>query len=705
MSKQKIIFLDIETNSLTPQSNAIIEVAAVSVIWDKMSGNLELCDHFSSLVNIEQELEEVVVKLTGIEQSELEGQPTTPQAQQKWQDWMNKELDGWDKVVLSGHSASTFDINFLKKGGWFLPESFEVLDTLIITKILLPTLKVINLENLITVLGLEKHFNPFIANIPDLQPHRALYDSFACFSLVNHFVKVLENLDLPKSFLEKFEKNFWYLDLDFIKLGAKSLSQIELKKVDDGDISREKILIDWAGNKMPTHYNKLVNNPSSAKDIELLSEVIKTSESKAFLLQVYCQLFVIKWWKNREAGYSLNLHGNGMEQKMGSIILSRLTDVEAEVKESVTYVLPTLESLSWMAGVASEESVAWERLVSPITVMQGFFEEFGSDDLAQAGVEIAKATLLLLNAYDYLMIALQPYWHLAKMDYNPSTFTLNKEKVVEKFGSLLQEVRDWERIVTENKFWWQSRLDIKPLIEFCLDFVAKINLDSRGIYTFYLSKNYLRISKIKPQFSLQTHFEDLLEKFERLELPTFLERDDVGDYLNLIGLHNIRERVTEVVATKTIEPNLTVYHHPLFTDNSITKSLESLLPRVGASGKSLLVMAGSNSSFKMCEYIIREKMDRGGVDYLIMGLSGSLTKIFGKLNQGFTGIILLNQKDIWLMHTLAKSPKFCTAILVDNWAFQVPALFKSRNMKKNVFQPFLAKSLIRQLQYLDNKND
>jgi len=59
------------------------------------------------------------------------------------------------KIAIIGHSLG-FDLGFLKRENWFLPESFERIDTLDLSKIFLPHLQAVNLEFLTKKLNLNK---------------------------------------------------------------------------------------------------------------------------------------------------------------------------------------------------------------------------------------------------------------------------------------------------------------------------------------------------------------------------------------------------------------------------------------------------------------------------------------------------------------------------------------------------------------------
>ena len=101
-----IVCLDLETTSLDPKTDRIIEIAAVR--FDEHSG--EIIDTFEALVNPQIPLSDTIKLLTGITDKELTTAPTIEKVIPKFREFVG------DLPVL-GHNVP-FDLGFLKHSGF-----------------------------------------------------------------------------------------------------------------------------------------------------------------------------------------------------------------------------------------------------------------------------------------------------------------------------------------------------------------------------------------------------------------------------------------------------------------------------------------------------------------------------------------------------------------------------------------------------------
>lgn len=95
------VSIDLETTGLNPKEDRIIEIAAV-----KIRNGLET-ESFCTLLNPKREIPEHVIKLTGIQQKEVENQPVFRDIQDELYDFLGQD-------ILLGHSI-LFDYAFLKR--------------------------------------------------------------------------------------------------------------------------------------------------------------------------------------------------------------------------------------------------------------------------------------------------------------------------------------------------------------------------------------------------------------------------------------------------------------------------------------------------------------------------------------------------------------------------------------------------------------
>jgi DNA polymerase-3 subunit epsilon len=150
--------LDLETTGLDPARDRVIEVGAVAFTPERVTNTLE------RLVDPGRAVPETVLKLTGIRQEELRGAASPDSALRELADF----LRGRQPV---GHGAR-LDVDFLAAAGLWDP-SIEILDTLDVARILLPSAASHSLPLLATEMGF---------NQP--RPHRALDDADATRQLL-----------------------------------------------------------------------------------------------------------------------------------------------------------------------------------------------------------------------------------------------------------------------------------------------------------------------------------------------------------------------------------------------------------------------------------------------------------------------------------------------------------------------------------------
>ncbi len=150
--------LDLETTGLDPARDRVIEVGAVAFTPERITTTLE------RLVDPGRAVPETVLRLTGIKPEELRGAASAESALRELADFLN----GRQPV---GHGAR-LDVDFLAAAGLWDP-STEILDTLDLARILLPSAASHSLPLLATEMGF---------NQP--RPHRALDDADATRQLL-----------------------------------------------------------------------------------------------------------------------------------------------------------------------------------------------------------------------------------------------------------------------------------------------------------------------------------------------------------------------------------------------------------------------------------------------------------------------------------------------------------------------------------------
>lgn len=141
ISLDRFIVLDIETTGINCQRDKIIEIAAVKY------ENFKEVNVFSTLVNPMIPLPNVISRLTGISQSELDSAPT-------WEEVQDEFLNFIGDLPLVGHNLCNFDIRFIEKSIGH-PLSVPMIDTLDLSRYTFPELPVHKLSYLKNALGID----------------------------------------------------------------------------------------------------------------------------------------------------------------------------------------------------------------------------------------------------------------------------------------------------------------------------------------------------------------------------------------------------------------------------------------------------------------------------------------------------------------------------------------------------------------------
>jgi DNA polymerase-3 subunit epsilon len=172
------VALDLETTGLNPHGDAIIELAAVKVRAGKS------VDSFQTLVNPRYEIEDFIIKLTGITNEMLVPAP-------KIEDVMQSFIDFIGDDVVVAHNAN-FDVNFIYDSSLYILNhlfSNSFIDTMRMSRRLFPELPNHKLSTLL------EYFRILSPNT-----HRALGDTecvIACYEYMKSEIKSL-GVDLDK---------------------------------------------------------------------------------------------------------------------------------------------------------------------------------------------------------------------------------------------------------------------------------------------------------------------------------------------------------------------------------------------------------------------------------------------------------------------------------------------------------------------------
>ena len=190
---QSYVIFDIETTGLSSKYNKITEIGAVKIL------NGHIVDRFNALINPQVPIPQNIVELTGITDNMVKDQPTVDEILPKFINFIG------DNPIVA-HNAS-FDSSFILENCSKLNIVFDnaIVDTLALSKILLPQLKKFRLNKITEELGIQ------LTN-----HHRAVDDAEA---LAQVFIKFLSQLK---------QRGIQYLE----QLNELFSQTIDIKKLD-----------------------------------------------------------------------------------------------------------------------------------------------------------------------------------------------------------------------------------------------------------------------------------------------------------------------------------------------------------------------------------------------------------------------------------------------------------------------------------------
>ncbi|MGM0509241.1 MAG: PolC-type DNA polymerase III, partial [Fusobacteriota bacterium] len=177
------VVFDLETTGFSPYEDKIIEIGAV-----KMKGP-RLIERFSTFINPEREIPEIITELTGIDNSMVKGAPLIEEA-------LNNFMDFVGDSILVAHNTD-FDIGFITQKLKNMGKTYDnpYADTLLWSRNILTERKRHNLKTI------AKHFRIALDN-----HHRAVDDAEATAKIFKNFLNIVISKGAKK--LSDIDKEF-----------------------------------------------------------------------------------------------------------------------------------------------------------------------------------------------------------------------------------------------------------------------------------------------------------------------------------------------------------------------------------------------------------------------------------------------------------------------------------------------------------------
>jgi DNA polymerase III epsilon subunit-like protein len=634
----QILFVDTETTGVNFLEDQIIEIAGLIVELDPITLEFKEISKFESLVSLRQDMDAKITRITGITDLELATAPNLVTVQENWANWLEK-FDS--NLVIVGHSVD-FDLKFLKKESWYLPDKTQIIDTLELTKIFLPQYSAINLEFLKEKLQL----------IPKIQAdemqssHRALFDSRVCFLLFKSIIQILVTKNPNRKFLELLKTHFLPLDIDFYthskKVRVDKDQQVEIPKPET------KIQIDFLGHKIEPSLQTKINHANPELALDLVIQLFELDLPREYIL-ILLQIYIIYDIKLDFPGYNLKLHGQNKLAFCFAGLFFDLLEGLAEVDdfgENQSIVLSPFENIIGQIRNLVETTVDLSKILNYLEVYLSIKLHRQKLDLSTVLVE------KWVGAYDFLLIALNPFWRSNEFRYFQYLLNYETKIITKKFGNLCELTGELRNIKLDSSDILLGLLTGK------INKLAKsISISEKKDYTFRFFNNTLAISTQKESFDLQSHFTALFDRFPLLEIESYLPDLDFAKLLELLGVDYLFEQ--KQVSVNYLAQSLATYPDEGVVSQSLVELQDffgEALEKAKSSQKSVIVLGGQNSTLKDAQKVIVENFKVE--DYLILGESGSLTKIGSKLEKGFVGVVVTKVGDIYFLLRQKNIPQF-----------------------------------------------
>lgn len=683
-----LLFVDTETSGLDFRNDQIIEIAGVIVNFDPITLKSVELSRFESLIALRKPLDEHITRITGISDLELSTAKSLIKVQESWANWIDEYAKNITAII--GHSVD-FDAGFLKNEGWLLPEKFELIDTLNLCKILLPQYTAINLEFLIEKLGLEKKAATNKLNNKKLLPHRALFDTLICKELFSTLLLILQEEKLPQDFYNVLQANFLPLDIKFYskKSHSKDLSKIS-QNYTYQTINKDNLeVINFRGEIQKKSLSFRLNYLDYSDCDLTFNKLWYISKSKILTIAVL-QIYYISVIKKTYPSTELKFHGNSklifiFAELILDTLEQELNNKSNNINKKST-VLPWFENIISHVRTVAEDSLDFGNLINFLEIYTEISDAENSNDKTLIN-NIQK----VLSSYDFLILSLQPLLRNGEYLYKSSNLVYREKDMYQRFKEFVSCIEKIYYIEYSDDV-----LILQLLKKNILNIISKFDLSIDGVYYFRFFSQNLSISRLKNNFTLSSHFSDIFKAYPDLTIETYLPPDEFSAFTKLVCINNIFEELRPTIKylhTYT-EKDFNLYikeqEYKSTISQQVTENKYSEIPKLQnfyteklniaiQSKMPVLILSGQNSTLKDSQQILTQYFE--SKDYLLLGESGSLTKIGSKLVRNFQGIAVLKVSDFNYLLKLSDLPKM-SEIWVLNQPYLRLHLFWEKEAKK-----------------------
>ncbi len=402
-----IVALDLETTWINAKKDKILEIALIK--FDE--NTFEIVDTFSTLINPEIPIPELISNITNIFDSDVKSSPI-------FDENIIKTITDfiWDLPIL-WHNTN-FDRDFLIENGVLIEKNL-VLDTFFLSNIIFFEEKSLNLWNLCEVLNLKLE-----------DAHRALNDTKATILLFEEIIKQFKNLKLEKKELLNFLFSMWdknlfsfykkLLSLDFATISKDDFIKNilnKLKKQEKIEL-KDKIKLDLSKDIIKDILQKLPNSELRKNQLIMAKSTLDS------LLNDKKLLIEAPTWVWKTFAYLIPSILKSITTKEQVIISTNTKNLQDQIFYKD---LEFLQKNIWYDFTYSK--LKWKK--NYLSILK-YFEYLG-DNQFLSNEEISffsKITLWMTKT---------TYWELDELTFYPNEYFLSKELSWDDLGILNDE--------------------------------------------------------------------------------------------------------------------------------------------------------------------------------------------------------------------------------------------------------------------------
>ena len=650
-----LLFLDTETTGVDFAKCQIIEIGTILYDLDPATLNLRPISHFQSTVALRQSLDERISRITGITEQELSTASNYLIVQNSWANWLESNLKDQKLEAVVGHSID-FDITFLKKEGWFLPDCSHI-DTLDLSKILLPYTSAVNLEFLAKKFNLEHQNDLVDLNLDQISHHRSIFDCVMSKNLFELLLTKLTNSSFSDNFVDKIRDNFVHLPLRFYsdKQPKQTLDQ-NLGIKNENKSTSKTIQINLDGSiKKDTISNRIIQlNQQTLGILELALDYAWDNDNRLIMYQ----LCAINYYHLQGLQY-LRLHTKGFSYLATTILdwLDSMTQSESQNQNCDSQILPNLERIIENTSQILDNQCNFGQIVELLEIWQQLLGD-NKDSKIQK----------ILNQYDFLLVSVQATMENYSIKLDLDNPQYRQKSVAQKLKNLIELIQDLQlesRVRkselpevlsknTGNNSSNQSDILISILATKINNQLQFLQSNSSQIQLKLNVKSLILTQNKTTDYTIQKHFDDIINHNPDIKLTINLDQTSTNSLLIAANLNLPSDSLQCLNDNYQFQVDKSITTESFLTDNiQLAKS----------SNKPILILCGLNSSINNLAKTGSESSLMDNV--LIVGESGGITKIGSKIENGFVGVVVVkfNSLDFFVNSKSVKS--FGQVILYD----------------------------------------